>query len=842
MLRATLRSLLARKVRLVLSALAVVVGVSFVTGTLVLTDTLNRTFDTLFTDINKNVSVSVRTVNAVGTGDQADRLPVPATLVPTVAKVDGVTAATGMVRGQAVLIDPASGDPLNSGGAPGIGTNWTGGTATGSEEIADGRPPNGQEIAVDKSTADKHHLTLGQRISVQTRLQPEEFTLVGTFRIGGQDSLGGAAVTTFDTATAQRLLLAPDQFTSISLAAANGVSQEQLRDRVAAVLPTRVEAITGTQLAEESASAIQDAVSGFSTFLLVFAGIAVFVGAFIIFNTFTMLVAQRVRELALLRAIGASRAQVQLSVQIEALIVGFIGATVGLALGALLAMGLRAAVGAFGISLPSGPLVFQARTFLLAYGVGLVITGLAAFVPARKAASVPPVAAMRETYVLPTRSLRTRALGGGALTVLGVICLVAGLARGENPNTSMVGAGAAFVFLGIATLSPLLAPPITQVVGIPLRAMFGTTGRLGQENAIRNPRRTASTASALMIGLALVSAFAVLGQSIKESVRETVSESLGADFYIATSNLAPFSPQVAAGLQGKPGVAVATGIRGGVVKIGDTNSSVLAGDPVGLLQVLSIKQVDGDVNALGAGSLLVDEVTAAERGLRVGAPVPVTFADGPTELTLVGTYEKSAIAGPAMIATSEFEKHSNNNLDLFVMLKLADGADPAAVRAEIDKVIKPFGSVEVRDQSEFVAQQEEQVDQLLGFVYVLLALAVVIALFGIVNTLALSVIERTREIGMLRAIGMTRQQMRMMVIVESMIISVFGAVLGVLVGSFFGWALTGALKSQGVTTFAYPVGTIIAVMIAGAIMGVLAAVFPARRAARMDILRAIATT
>ncbi|KPM55876.1 hypothetical protein ACG83_11595 [Frankia sp. R43] len=842
MLRATLRSLLARKVRLMLSVLAVVVGVSFVTGTLVLTDTLNRTFDTLFTDINKNVSVSVRAVNAVGNQDMNSRRPVDASLVPTLAKVDGVAAANGVVRGTATLIDPATGDPFSSGGAPGIGVNWSGDSPTSAETIADGHAPTGQEIAVDKATADKYHLTLGQKLSVQTAANPEEFTLAGTFRIGGEDSMGGAIVTVFDTATAQRLMLAPDRFTSINLAAAGGLTQEELRQRVAAVLPAGIEAITGTALAEESASAVQDAIGGFSTFLLVFAGIAMFVGAFIIFNTFTMLVAQRVRELALLRAIGASRGQVQLSVQLEALIVGFIGATVGLALGALLAVGLRAAVGAFGVSLPSSSLVFQARTILVAYLIGLLVTSAAAFVPARKAATVPPVAAMRETYVLPTRSLRTRAIAGGVLTGLGAIMVVAGLTTGESANATVVGAGAAFVFLGITTLSPLLAPPVTRIVGMPLRALFGTSGRIGQENAIRNPRRTASTASALMIGLALVSAFAVLGQSIKESVRETVSSSLGADFYVFGENYASFSPEVAKGLKDLPGVATSSGVRSTAIKLGSKTSSVTAGDPAGLRQLLAIKQVDGDLSALGDGSVLMDEKIAQEQGLRVGAPVPVTFPDGTTNLTLVGTYEESTIAGPVLITTGDYEKHSGNNLDLFVMVQRADDADPAAVRAEIDKVVKPYANLKVNDQSEFVAEQEKQVDQLLGFVYVLLALAVVIALFGIVNTLALSVIERTREIGMLRAIGMTRPQMRLMVIVESVIIAIFGAVLGVVVGSFFGWALTGALESQGVSTFAYPVGTIIAVMIVGALLGVLAAVFPARRAARMDILRAIAST
>lgn len=839
MLRATLKSLLARKIRLVLSMLAVVVGVSFVTGTLILADTLNRTFDSLFADINKNVSVAVRVVNQIDPTSDSGRPPLPASVLDTVAKVDGVRAAVGSVDGQAMLVNPRTGKPAKEGGAPGLGTNWTGGQPTASEQLAEGRAPGPGEIVVDRATARDLHLALGTRISVQTKGVPAAYTLVGTFRVAGQDSLGGAALTVFDTATAQRVLLAPGQFSSVHLAAVPGLGQQELRARVAAVLPAGDEAITGTQLAKENASAVQQAIGGFSTFLLIFAAISVFVGAFIIFNTFTMLVAQRVRELALLRAIGASRRQVQVSLQVEAALVGFAGASVGLLFGAGLAVLLRAAVGAFGVDLPSGPLVFDARTIIAAYAVGVLITSAAAFVPARKAASVPPIAAMRETYVLPTRSLRTRAVAGIALTALGVLLLVLGTASAGKSGATSVGVGAAGIFLGIATLSPLLSGPIIRVLGAPFVSLFGTTGRLGRENAMRNPRRTASTASALMIGLALVGAFSILGQSIKESVRTTVQNSLGADFFLTGQG---FSGQMARDLAGKPGIEVATGLRGGLVKIGGHDAQVLAGDPAGLPRVLALKKVAGDLHALGDRTILVDDTTAADRHLTVGQKVPVAFPDGAQDLTLAGTYKKSQVAGSWIISTGQLARHSTDDLDLFVLIKRADGADPAAVRAEIDKVVKPYATVEVRDQSEFVAQQEKQIDQLLGFIYVLLALAVIIALFGIVNTLALSVIERTREIGLLRAVGMSRGQMRAMVVMESTIISVFGAVLGVAVGSIFGWALTKALASQGINTFAYPVPTIVLVIIVGIVLGILAAVFPARRAARMDVLRAISAS
>ncbi|MCK9925179.1 ABC transporter permease [Frankia sp. AgPm24] len=844
MLRATFKSLLARKTRLALSMLAVVVGVSFVTGTLVLTDTLNKTFDSLFAGIDKNVSVAVRAVNQIDASSEAGRPPLPASIVATLTKVDGVRAATGSVQGQAVLIDPRTGKPAGGDNAPpGIGANWTGGDPTSTQEIVTGRAPKTGEIAVDGSTVRSMHLALGARIAVQTKGAPATYTLVGTFRIGGQDSLGGAAVTAFDTATAQRVLLAPDQFNAVHLAAAPGLGQEELRARIAATLPAGVQAITGKQLADENASAIQQAIGGFSTFLLIFAAISVFVGAFIIFNTFTMLVAQRVRELALLRAIGASRRQVQLSLQVEAALVGAAGATVGLVFGAGLAVLLRTAVGAFGVDLPSGSLVFETRTIIIAYAVGIVITSVAAFVPARKAASVPPIAAMRDTYVLPTRSLRLRAISGLVLTGLGVLLLAVGAASAGKSAAGAVGGGAAAIFLGVATLSPLLSVPVIRVLGRPFVAAFGTTGHLARQNAMRNPRRTASTASALMIGLALVSAFSILGQSIKESVRTTVQNSLGADYYLTAKGFGTgFSGQVARDIATRPGVGVATGLRGGLAKVEGRTVQLLAGDPAGLLQVLAIKKVDGDLHNLNDRTLLVDEATATDRHLRVGQAITVTYPDGTDKLTVAGIYKKSQVAGSWIVSTGQYARHSTQDLDLFVLVKRADGADPAAVRAVIDTAVKPYATVEVRDQSEFVAQQEKQVDQLLGFIYVLLALAVIIALFGIVNTLALSVIERTREIGLLRAVGMSRSQMRAMVVMESTIISVFGAVLGVAVGSVFGWALTKALASQGISTFAYPSPTIITVIGVGILLGVLAAVFPALRAARMDILRAISTT
>lgn len=848
MLRATFKSLLARKLRLVLSALSVVIGVAFVAGTFVLTDTLNRTFDNLFQRIDRGTSVEVRGATAFDTNNQGggdDRPPLPDSVLARVRGVDGVKDAAGDVSGYAQIVNPATSKVIRNGGAPGLGVNWIDSPTLSSAEIRQGAPPRGpNEIAVDRNTFTTSNLKLGESVVVLTKRAPERHRIVGTFTVGGEDSVGGATVVAFDTPTAQRVLLEPGQLTGIRIAAADGVAQEELASRVAKVLPPNAEAITGKALAEENSNVIKRGIGFFTTFLLIFAGSSVFVSAFIIFNTFTMLIGQRVRELALLRAVGASRRQVRRSVLLEAVVVGLVGATVGLALGVALALGLREALAAFGVELPGGGLVFAPRTVIVAYLIGVVVTSAAAYLPARKAATVPPVAAMRETYVLPTRSLRTRGIAGVATTALGAGLLVAGLFGGGGAAAWLVGAGAGLCFLGVATLSPLLSRPVTRVLGAPLPTLFGTTGKLGRENAMRNPRRTSATASALMIGLAVVSAFAVLGASIKQSTRDVVSDSLGADYFLTAGNFGQgFSTEVARSLAGKPGVELATGLRVGEAQIAGSRSQVLAGDPAALPGVLALQRVEGNLRALRDGAMLVSEQTAKDKGYRVGQQVPVVYPQtGRAALTVVGTYKRNQIAGDHLISLGEYTRHYNNGLDMFVLVKRAPGADPAITRAAVEAAVAAYPNVDVRDQAQFIKQQEDQVNRLLGIVYVLLALTVSIAFFGIINTLALSVIERTREIGLLRAVGMSRRQLRRMIRLESVVISVFGALLGLAIGSVFGWALVSALSDQGLTSFAYPGVTVVVIVLVAAVLGILAAIFPARRAAKMDVLRAIATT
>jgi putative ABC transport system permease protein len=847
-LRATLKSLLARKLRLALSALAVVLGVAFVAGTLVLTDTLGRTFDDLFAEVDRNTSVAVRSVAAYGgsAGDRGSGRPVPASLLAPVRRVDGVAEAVGTVTGYAQLVDPAERDVISRGFAPGIGLGWTGSSVLSPLRLAAGRPPGGAaEIAVDRDTADGSRLRLGQPVVVLTQQGPRAVTVVGIVTFGSASSLAGATLTVFDLGTAQRLLLPePERFTAVKVAAAPGVSQEVLRDRIARVLPPGTEAVTGRQLIRENADAVAEGLSGFSRFLLAFAVVSLFVGSFLIFNTFTMLLAQRVQELALLRALGASRRQVRTSVLVEAVAVGVVGATAGLGLGVLAAVGLKSVLGVFGVEIPAGPVVFRPRTAVWAYLIGVLVTAAAAFLPARRAGTVPPIAALRDVAVDPTRGLRRRAVIGAAVLLGGVTVLVLGLRTTGSSALNWVGLGAGLAFLGVATLSPFLSRPVVRVLGAPFVRLLGTAGTLGRENAQRNPRRTSATAAALMIGIALVAAFSVVGASLKKSVEEVVGGSLTAEYIVTPKGLggAGFSPRVAAGLREVPGVAAASELRFAAARIAGEEAFVQAIDPANLTDVLNLELSRGEP-ALSPGAFLAARETAEANGWSVGQQVPVEFREtGQRRLRLAGTYEDNELAGDYLISLATYEANVSERLDSIVLVSTRDGSDLAAVRAGIDRVLAPYPNLRVQDQAEYVREAGDRIDQLLGLVTVLLGLAIVIAVAGIVNTLALSVIERTHEIGLLRAVGMSRRQLRRMVRVEAVVIAVYGAVLGVAIGSGLGWALVRALGREGFGAFAYPVGQLLLYVLVAGLAGVLAAVWPARRAARLDVLRAIAAT
>jgi putative ABC transport system permease protein len=844
MFRATLKSALGHKLRLALTTASVVLGVAFIVGTLVLTDTINATFDRLFADANRNTAVNVRAHSDFTSNQNAgtQRAPVPASLLPTVRAVPGVRDALGNVEGYAQIVSPKTNKVLGGQGAPSLGEVWTDSTLSPLRLTAGRGPKAAGEVAIDTKTAADGGIKVGDTVTVLLKGPPLRQRVVGIFRFGSSGELAGATITAFDPVSAQRLLGSPGVYTSIDVAAASGVSQAELRDRVRRVLPAGYEAITGKDLSAESSNSIKSALKFLNIFLLVFAGISLFVGSFIIFNTFTMLVAQRSKEMALLRALGASRRQVTRSVLGESLLVGVVASTIGLGAGLGVAKLLQLLFKAFGADIPASGLTVLPHTPMWAYLVGVVVTTAAAYQPARLAARIPPMAALRDDVALPSASLRRRAIIGALLVVAGIALLIAGLAGAGSQPAALVGLGAIAVFLGVAALSPYISQPVVRLLGAPI-ARASYAGRLARDNAMRNPRRTAATASALMVGLALVSAMTVMSSSIKESSNQVIDSSLGADYVLTTSTFTPFTRTVAERLAGAPGVAAVSSFRIGTAKIGGSSTQITGTQPATVRRTVQLDLLSGNLDAMASGALLVDAKTAKAKKWAVGDRVPAVFGKtGATTLPIGGIFKENQLIGSYLISTDTFDKNFADALDSVVAVTTEPNAPVAQVRKTVEAAAALSPNISVKDQAEFKADQRKQINQTLSFVLVLLALAVLIAALGIVNTLALSVFERTREIGLLRAVGMSRRQLRRMVRLESVIISVFGAILGVAVGLGFGWALVRALRDQGIRTLVIPWGSLALYVVLAAIIGVLAAVLPARRAARQDVLQAIATT
>ena len=843
MLRATLRSLLARKLRLALSGLAIVLSVSFISGTYVLTDTMGKVFDDLFAGVNANTAVTVRGTSAITEDDDpttfVDREPVPQAVLEKVRKVDGVREALGHSVGYAQVVDK-KGDAVKTGGAPSFGVDINPGSIQESLKIKRGRAPVGpREAVIDVATARKAGLVVGDRISILLKGPAAKVTITGLVGLGDADNFAGASLVAFDNSTAQRYVGIPGTWTELSLAADPGVSQEELVERVSKVLPVRTEAISGRKATDEASKEIKDGLGFFNTALLVFGFISLFVGGFLIFNTFTMLVAQRTRELALLRALGASRRQVTRSVLLESVVVGLLSSVAGFGLGILVAKGLQGLLDAVGISLPRGATVVAPRTFIVSVLVGTGMTALAALIPARRAARVAPVQAMRESGPAEDRSLRRRTIAGAVVLGLGVLGLTVGLAEGE---LGLVGIGAVLTFLGVALLSPLFARPAVGFLGSPFSR--SAAGRIGRGNAMRSPRRTSATAAALMIGLALVAAVSTIGASAKKSVVKIVDTSLGADYVLHADQFMPFSPEVTKALEGKPELGAVAAFRFGQARIADEKDPayVQGVNPPALEAVLKLTTVKGSLDTLGEGQLAISETEAKKLKVSTGEQVDVTWSrTGLRPMTIGAIYEDNQFAGGYLLSDKVFDANVTEQLLGVIAIKRAESADPAASRAVIDKAVDPFPNVEVEDRAEFVKAQGEQIDLVLNLITVLLVLSVIIALLGVVNTIALSVVERTRELGLLRAVGMQRRQLRGMIRVESVIISVYGALLGLVVGLGFGWAIVRALADDGITEFSVPLLRVLLVLLVAAVGGVLAAAIPARRAAKMDVLQAIAT-
>ncbi|CAN5211234.1 ABC transporter permease [soil metagenome] len=847
MWRATIKGLIAHKLRLALTSLAVVLGVAFVAGTFILTDTLNHTFDSLFTQANAGTDVVVRAKAAfTDTGDGPSgggsiRERIPEAMLASIREVDGVAAADGVIPGFAQLVDEQGEAIQGLPGAPVLGVGWSDNEALNPLDVRRGRAPVADgEVAIDAATARENGLSVGDRVQVILEGPSEEFTIVGIVGFGVADNLGGATLSAFEIDTAQRIFNAEDGFDQIAVAAEDGVSPADLRRRIAATLPGDAEAVSGQSVADENAQEIQEALGFFNIALLVFAGVSLFVGAFIIFNTFQIIVAQRTRELALLRALGASRSQVTRLVVAEAFIVGVVSSAVGIALGFLVAVGLQALLKGFGLELPTSDTQFLPRTVLVSVIVGVGTTFVASVFPAVRASRVAPVEAMRAAAPTTFRFSRARLITGVVVTLIAGGVLMAGLFGGGSSAASLVGLGAMLTFLGVAVLSPLVAAPIARFIGAPLSRLFATTGKLGRENAMRNPKRTASTAAALMIGLGLVAFVTIFGDSVRVSAAQTLDETLKADFILSTEQFTPFTPQVAKEVGELPEVAAVADFRYGVFQYRDQTKDLSGVDPSALDQVTQIDVHAGSVEGMRGGGILVFSDEAELYGWQVGDRIAVRFArTGDQDLSIAGIYGENRLVGDYLISLEDFEANFTQQLSLVTLAKTAPTATPEEAKVAIEAVLEGFPNVQLNNQAEFKEEQANQINQLLGLVSALLGLAILIAFFGIVNTLALSIFERTREIGLLRAVGMSRRQVRAMIRSESVIIAVLGALLGIAIGLFFGWALVTALADEGISHLAIP-GTRLAIYVGiAAVLGILAAVGPARRAAKIDVLSAI---
>jgi putative ABC transport system permease protein len=842
----TLRGLAMHKRRLVSTVVAVLLGVAFMAGSMVFTDTMKASLSGVFQDAERETDALVRGPVTIEAFNGAQHAPVDEALVEQVAAVPGVEQVAARVEGYAQVVgrDGKPVDDIGMGAAP-AGAAWTEAESLNPFQLAAGRGPVADdEVVVDRSLADEADLAPGDRTTVLTTSGPTDVTVVGVATFGDADNRAGNRTVLFTLDTAQRLLGREGSVDSIAVEAADGVTQGQLVGDLRSALGDGVQAVSGAALAEENGNRSNEDADFFGVFMRVFAAVALLVGAFIINNTFAILVAQRTRELALLRAIGASRRQVRRSVALEATVVGMVASGLGLLAGVGVAKGIGALWNSFGVTLPEGPLVVRPASLLVAFALGVVVTVASALLPARRAARVAPVEAMRAGAVEKTRISKVRVAVGLVLTAGSVASVLGGITSGTVP---MVLLGALAGFLGVATLSPVLARPVVRVAGHVLPRLTGIRGQLARENAVRNPRRTAATASALMIGVALVGAITVFAASGKWSVSHSFDKEFRGDLVLETGAwvYGGVSPELAADLATAEHVAAVVPRQYAQAKVGDgvTELGVWPADTVESAFDLGVSA--GSLADVGTDGLAVGARHAESKGWEIGSRVPLTFGNG-VERTFVvrALFDHPDWTGPVWIDREALRSVDPAALDTSVYVVGAAGASAEALRASVDSVTASYGTVEVMNREQMRQSVVDDFNAMLGIIYGLLALAILIALIGIGNTVSLAVVERTRELGLLRAVGMSRGHMRGMVRWEAALVAVYGTLLGLAVGLFLGWSLVFAIKESGIETArtVVPFGQLALIVAIAASCGVLAALLPARRAARMDVLEAVATT
>lgn len=838
----TRRSIAVHRRRLLATCSAVLLGVAFLTGTLALGDTLRRGFAGQFREANAGIDAVVRSSVVLGHDDVAQRAAVDRSLVDAIAAVDGAAAAAPRIEGPGRVVG-SDGRPIGGLGRPTVAGNWVDDSRLNPYDLAEGRAPAAPgEVVIDRRTAREGALAVGDTTRVLTP-DPVDVVIVGVATFGTADSQGATTYAAFNTDVAGQVLMRdPGTVSSIAVAAAQGVSQTELVGRIDAVLPDGVESLTGAEFIAgmERKQSLEDALGFVETALPVFSGIALVVAAFSIANTFGILVAQRTRESALLRALGATRGQVLRSAVGEALVVGAVASVVGVVAGMGLTMGLLALLEAQGRPLPPSTITMSPTTVVLSLAVGGSVTVLASAVPAVRASRVTPLAALRDVAVDTSARSRMRAFCGAAATGLGVVLVVAG-AVGEA--VVVAGIGAAATVVGVLVLGPVVAVPAVAVLGAPQAAWLGISGALARRNAMRDPRRTAGTAAPLMIGVALVSLFTVVAASVTRSIGDQVDAQLAADLMIVGEGVGGLSADLEPAVAAVPEVAAALGIGGGPVRVDGEQAFATAVDPVAFASMIEVSMRDGSLRDLGPDGVAVSATYADGHGVALGDPVTIDYPDEARRRhTVAAVYpdDGAFVGGEIMLHRDALAPHTNRPVAANMVIALEDGVSLADGGAAVQRVVDRFSAPEVLTGEEFTQLIAGEIGQLLTVVHALLAMSILIALMGIANTVSLSIHERTRELGLLRAVGQTRRQARTMVHSEAWTVALFGTLGGVGLGLFLAWGIVRGLAAEGYGTFTVPPEPVAIVVTSGALVGVVAAIRPARRASRLDVLDAIA--
>ncbi|MFG2880283.1 ABC transporter permease [Streptomyces sp. NPDC048337] len=848
MFRTALRNVLAHKARLLMTVLAVVLGVAFVSGTLVFTDTLSKALSGQSAKSYEGVAVSVTSYGQSRNedGQKEGEVGISQQTLDKVKAVKGVDSVSGRVSGFAGVGDE-NGKLIGSGWAN-KGANYA--------PVKDGKDPRyaftegtgpakADQIALDKETAVTGKYKVGDKVRVATNGPVKEYTLTGVFTTEDGDVNAGGSLVLFDTAVAQELYLKPGFYQELSVGARAGTSADQLLGEIKPLLDSKnTKAQTGAALADEQAKQVAKGMSNMNQMLLAFAGIALFVGVFLIYNTFTMLVTQRTKELALLRAVGANRGQVMRSVLAEALVVGLLSAVIGLVSGIGLAVGMRSAIEALGAKLPAGDLVIAPGTVVAALVIGVLVTTLAALLPAWRTGRIAPVAAMGSAHLPATaKSLLLRNVLGSVISLAGIGVVMLGVSMGGD-GRMVIGAGAFFMLIGLIVMLPLLSKPVIAAVRPLLQKVFGVPGKLAAQNAVRNPRRTAVTAASLAIGLTLVTTLSVLGITMGKAVDRMSTDKLKADYKVSMAAQGmSLDKSVAETLAKAPGIKAVSPQADGYLKIGDSFRSASGVNPAAIGELLNIETVSGSLGSLAQGEVLVAESTAKKQNLSVGSALQVQYDDGQKATLKVGGVYKDleGLLSPYVLDNKILAEHSEDQYIREVYVNTTGGASKAAQQKVVDALGKN-PAMTVATQQDMRNEMGGIINTMLNIMYGLLGMALIISVLGVVNTLAMSVFERTQEIGMLRAIGLDRSRVKNMIRLEAVVISLFGAVLGVAIGVFLAWAV-GTTLAKSVPNYALvlPWDRIGIFLLLAAVVGVLAAMWPARSAARLNMLTAIKT-